>query len=160
MKKIKALFASLSITRRELLLLLSGSAILAFGLYQVHSISGVTEGGVLGLTLLGHHWLGISPSVSSLILNAACYLLGWRLLGREDCRAHIDDFLREGIDCDENGEYTEIELTWNDAAKTLTIGNREGAFDGMQASRRFTVVCDGTKKEITYDGTAVTVTLE
>ena len=60
----------------------------------------------------------------------------------------------------ENGEYTEIELTWNDAAKTLTIGNREGAFDGMQASRRFTVVCDGTKKEITYDGTAVTVTLE
>ena len=54
MKKIKALFASLSVTRRELLLLLSGSAILAFGLYQVHSISGVTEGGVLGLTLL---WL-------------------------------------------------------------------------------------------------------
>ena len=53
MKKIKALFAPLSITRRELLLLLSGSAILAFGLYQVHSISGVTEGGVLGLTLLG-----------------------------------------------------------------------------------------------------------
>ena len=82
MKKIKALFASLTVTRRELLLLLSGSAILAFGLYQVHSISGVTEGGVLGLTLLGHHWLGISPSVSSLILNAACYLLGWRLLGR------------------------------------------------------------------------------
>ena len=72
MKKIKALFASLTITRRELLLLLSGSAILSFGLYQVHSISGVTEGGVLGLTLLGHHWLGISPSVSSLILNAAC----------------------------------------------------------------------------------------
>ena len=82
MKKIKALFAPLTVTRRELLLLLSGSAILAFGLYQVHSISGVTEGGVLGLTLLGHHWLGISPSVSSLILNAACYLLGWRLLGR------------------------------------------------------------------------------
>ena len=53
MKKIKALFASLTVTRRELLLLLSGSAILAFGLYQVHSISGVTEGGVLGLTLLG-----------------------------------------------------------------------------------------------------------
>ena len=82
MKKIKALFASLAVTRRELFLLLSGSAILAFGLYQVHSISGVTEGGVLGLTLLGHHWLGISPSVSSLLLNAACYLLGWRLLGR------------------------------------------------------------------------------
>ena len=35
MKKIKALFASLTITRRELLLLLSGSAILAFGLEWV-----------------------------------------------------------------------------------------------------------------------------
>ena len=34
MKKIKALFASLTVTRRELLLLLSGSAILAFGLYH------------------------------------------------------------------------------------------------------------------------------
>ena len=31
---------------------LLGSAILAFGLYNVHSFSGVTEGGVLGLTLL------------------------------------------------------------------------------------------------------------
>ena len=81
MKKVKALLASCAITRRELFLLLIGSCILAFGLYQVHSISGVTEGGVLGLTLLGHHWLNLSPSISSLVLNAACYLLGWRLLG-------------------------------------------------------------------------------
>ena len=49
-----------------------GSAILAFGLYNVHSISGVTEGGVLGLTLLLEHWFGISPSVSGLILNGVC----------------------------------------------------------------------------------------
>ena len=45
---------------------LLGSAILAFGLYNVHSFSGVTEGGVLGLTLLMHHWFNISPSVSLL----------------------------------------------------------------------------------------------
>lgn len=63
--------------------ILLGSAILAFGLYNVHSISGVTEGGVLGLTLLLEHWFGISPSVSGLVLNGACYLLGLRLLGRE-----------------------------------------------------------------------------
>ena len=60
-----------------------GSAILAFGLYNVHSISGVTEGGVLGLTLLLEHWFGISPSVSGLILNGVCYLLGFKLLGKE-----------------------------------------------------------------------------
>ena len=34
---------------------LLGSAILAFGLYNVHALSGVTEGGILGLTLLLHH---------------------------------------------------------------------------------------------------------
>lgn len=62
---------------------LIGSAILAFGLYNIHSISGVTEGGVLGLTLLLHQWFGISPSVSGLILNVACYLLGLKILGKE-----------------------------------------------------------------------------
>lgn len=62
---------------------LLGSAILAFGLYNVHALSGVTEGGVLGMTLFLRHWLGVSPAVSGLVMNAACYLMGWRLLGRE-----------------------------------------------------------------------------
>ncbi|MBR4079680.1 MAG: YitT family protein [Christensenellaceae bacterium] len=68
---------------RSCLLALGGSAILAFGLYHIHSFAEVTEGGVLGLTLLLQYWLGLSPAVSGLILNAACYLLGWRTLGRE-----------------------------------------------------------------------------
>ncbi len=59
------------------------SAFLAFGLYNVHSVSGITEGGVLGLTLLLEHWLGISPALSGLVLNAACYGLGWKLLGKD-----------------------------------------------------------------------------
>ena len=62
---------------------LLGSAILAFGLYNVHSLSGVTEGGVLGLTLLLEYWFGLSPAASGLVMNLACYLLGWRLLGRQ-----------------------------------------------------------------------------
>ncbi|MGN1121113.1 MAG: YitT family protein [Eubacteriales bacterium] len=62
---------------------LVGSAILAFGLYNVHSLSGVTEGGVLGLTLLFEHHFGISPSLSGLLLNLACYLFGIKTLGRE-----------------------------------------------------------------------------
>ncbi len=64
------------------MLSLLGSAILAFGLYNIHAFSGVTEGGVLGLTLLLHHWFGISPSVSGLILNALCYVAGWKTLGQ------------------------------------------------------------------------------
>ena len=60
---------------------LLGSAVLAFGLYHIHSFSGVTEGGVLGLTLLLHHWFGISPALSGLVMNLACYYLGWRVIG-------------------------------------------------------------------------------
>lgn len=68
---------------KKCLLALLGSAILAFGLYNVHALSGVTEGGVLGMTLLLHHWFGISPAVTGLVLNAVCYWMGWRLLGKE-----------------------------------------------------------------------------
>lgn len=59
------------------------SAFQAFGMYNVHALSGVTEGGVLGLVLLIDHWTGVSPAVSGFILNAACYILGWRTLGKE-----------------------------------------------------------------------------
>lgn len=59
------------------------SAFQAFGMYNIHALSGVTEGGVLGATLLLNHWLHISPALSGIVLNAACYLLGWRTLGRE-----------------------------------------------------------------------------
>lgn len=59
------------------------SAFQAFGMYNVHSLSGVTEGGVFGMILLIDHWLGISPAISSVILNAACYALGWKTLGKD-----------------------------------------------------------------------------
>ena len=59
------------------------SAFLAFGLYHIHSFSGITEGGVLGLTLLFEHWFDISPALSGFILNALCYLLGVKLLGKK-----------------------------------------------------------------------------
>ena len=67
--------------KQKILLNLLGSAIQAFGLYNVHALSGVTEGGILGLTLLLQNWFGISPAWSSLILNGICYFIGWRVLG-------------------------------------------------------------------------------
>ena len=54
----------------------------AFGIYNVHALSNVTEGGVLGATLLIQHWFHISPALSALVLNIACYALGWKTLGR------------------------------------------------------------------------------
>ena len=72
-----------NITLRRCIVAALGSVILAFGLYHVHSFSGVTEGGVLGLTLLLDHWLHLSPAATSFVLNAACFLFGWRVLGKE-----------------------------------------------------------------------------
>ena len=73
---------SLGLTGKDSLISVFGSAFLAFGLYNVHALSGVTEGGVLGLTLLLDRWFSISPSVSGAILNVLCYGLGWKLLGK------------------------------------------------------------------------------
>lgn len=67
---------------KEVMVLLAGSAILAFGLYHVHSQSNVTEGGVLGLTLLLQHWFQISPAISAFVMNFICYYMGWKLLGK------------------------------------------------------------------------------
>ena len=38
------------------------SAFQAFGIYNVHALADVAEGGVLGATLLLEYWLRISPA--------------------------------------------------------------------------------------------------
>lgn len=80
-KKVLSVFEGIKIS--YCLVALLGSAILAFGIYNVHSRSGVTEGGALGLTLLLEHWCHISPAVTGFVINVICYGLGWRLLGKQ-----------------------------------------------------------------------------
>ncbi len=63
--------------------LLLGAAILSFGLCNVHSQSKITEGGVLGATLLVQHWFGISPAITEAALDIVCYALGLRFLGKD-----------------------------------------------------------------------------
>lgn len=58
------------------------SAFQAFGIYNVHAVADVTEGGVLGASLLLQHWFGISPAISSFVLNAICFGLGLKILGK------------------------------------------------------------------------------
>lgn len=79
--KIKSYFEDIKLS--SCIIAFFSSAMLAFGLYNIHSLSGVTEGGILGLTLLLEHWFDISPSVSGMILNLLCYLMGWKFLGRK-----------------------------------------------------------------------------
>ena len=79
--KIKSYFEDIKLS--SCIIAFFSSAMLAFGLYNIHSLSGVTEGGILGLTLLLEHWINISPSVSGMILNLLCYLMGCKFLGRK-----------------------------------------------------------------------------
>lgn len=65
------------------LIIFISSIVLAFGLYNVHSVADITEGGMLGLTLLLDHWFNITPAISSFIFNVICYLIGWKVLGRK-----------------------------------------------------------------------------
>lgn len=67
-------------------MLLCGAAILSFGLFNVHSQSQITEGGVLGMTLLVQHWTGISPAITEVVLDIICYLLGMKYLGKSFLR--------------------------------------------------------------------------
>ncbi len=73
-------------TRRRLGLIVLGAGIVSFGLYNIHQQCGVTEGGVLGMVLLLHHWLGLPASVVTPVLDAACYLLALKVLGGEFIR--------------------------------------------------------------------------
>lgn len=72
----------------------------------------------------------------------------------------------------EQGKRSTIELTWNDAARQLTIGQRNGSYDGMVQHRVFDVVIVGegtatgdtlsaeVNARIDYNGSAKTVTVD
>ena len=79
--KFKELFKN--ITVKSCLIIILGCVIQAVGIYNIHSISGVTEGGVLGLLLLLEYWIGLSPAISCIILNAICYFIGYKALGKD-----------------------------------------------------------------------------
>jgi alpha-D-xyloside xylohydrolase len=69
----------------------------------------------------------------------------------------------------ENGAFSEIPITWDEEAKTLTIGARTGYFDGMLQNRTFEVVFVQNRYgigldlspeyqvSVPYDGSEITV---
>ena len=60
----------------------------------------------------------------------------------------------------ERGVYATITFTWNDRARTLTIGQRQGEYPGMLATRQFTIVLpDGSTKTVDYNGNVQTIHL-
>ena len=67
----------------------------------------------------------------------------------------------EGVNYNyEQGKFSTIPMTWNDAKRTLTIGARKGMFEGMPTERTFVVqLLNGTKQTVTYTGKKMTVKL-
>ena len=60
----------------------------------------------------------------------------------------------------EKGVFTEIDFKWDDAAKTLVIGARKGAYPGMCEKRVFRVrLAGGAGREVAYAGEEVKVDL-
>ena len=68
---------------RSVFIIFFSAVFQAFGMYHIHSISALTEGGFLGLTLLLDHWFSLSPAISGALLNIACYFIGWRTMGKD-----------------------------------------------------------------------------
>ncbi|MCY1723056.1 DUF5110 domain-containing protein [Prolixibacteraceae bacterium Z1-6] len=58
----------------------------------------------------------------------------------------------EGTNYDyEQGEFSTIKLSWNEAAGELTIGKREGAYDGMAKEQAFRVVFISKTSPVSID---------
>lgn len=58
----------------------------------------------------------------------------------------------------QKGEFTEIPFAWSDGKRTLTIGERRGAYPGMIGERTFRVVLpDGSSRTVTYSGRRATL---
>ena len=61
----------------------------------------------------------------------------------------------------ERGEFSRIELAYDDATGTVTIGAREGDFEGMPVERTITVRWMGREAvdaTVTYSGEPLDVT--
>ena len=69
------------VTWQQLALIVLGTAVLSFGVHNIHQRAGVTEGGVIGMILLLHQHLGWSAAILSPLLDVICYGLAWRQLG-------------------------------------------------------------------------------
>ena len=60
----------------------------------------------------------------------------------------------------EKGAYSIVNIKWNERARTLTIGARQGTFKGMLQKRRFTIITpEGKQQTINYDGNEQVISL-
>ena len=68
---------------KDISLILIGSTILAFGVYNFYYLNSITEGGVLGIILLLKNIFGFDVSVAGAILDIALLIMGFKIFGKK-----------------------------------------------------------------------------
>ncbi len=85
--------------------------------------------------------------------------------------AHFTLYEDDGLTYNyERGEYSTIDLNWDDTTRTLTIGERKGSYPGMLANRQFRLICvdaahpfawdpDAPGQAVQYEGQSLSIKL-
>jgi len=93
------------------------------------------------------------------------------LLVYAGANAHFTLYEDDGLSYNyERGEYSTIDLNWDDTTRTLTIGERKGTYPGMLANRQFRLICvdaahpfawnpDAPGQAVQYDGQSLSIKL-
>lgn len=68
---------------KNILFILLGAGIFAFGLVHFNMQNHLAEGGFTGITLLLYFLFRIDPSLTNLLLNVPLFFIGWKLLGKK-----------------------------------------------------------------------------
>jgi uncharacterized membrane-anchored protein YitT (DUF2179 family) len=67
---------------KSVLAILTGSALMGFGINYFNIANGLAEGGVTGITILLKFMFNWDPGLVNLLLNIPLLLLGWKVLGK------------------------------------------------------------------------------
>lgn len=69
-------------TVKEIVMIMVGTSIYAFGLVYLNIANHLAEGGVSGITLILRALFGIDPAYSTLLINIPLILIGGKILGK------------------------------------------------------------------------------
>ncbi len=68
---------------KRIMLIILGSSILAFGVYNFYFLNNITEGGVLGILLLLKNLYNIQPDIANIIIDLSLLIIGYKYFGKK-----------------------------------------------------------------------------
>ncbi|MFT8362582.1 MAG: YitT family protein [Sporolactobacillus sp.] len=74
----------LNVKTKEILFILLGAALYAFGLVNFNMKNQLAEGGVTGITLILYNLFHIDPAISNIVLNIPLFFAGWKFFRRNE----------------------------------------------------------------------------